>query len=958
MDVGGFFSRLGRKPPAPAPHEDNSVDPPPLDRIATLHEFEAAWLHIQALLLEPDQRQLFKGITATNVSPTLNLLLDALKTELQSSEESQNGPYLEHALSHSLFSQLVELSSLDQPFGIRESANNLYTTLALVVRFMDGFLQIVSTRILSHHSVYQSLRQLLRHGANYHVPPPSATAAELSKTSDIDGRTVNQTLNLEKKLNTAFLEERLVYLWSSLLSSIEASPELLLIFFPAGDGSRNIDVIGIDLLTRYLHDETKIGVTARGAMSSLLQIAFHPHEPVSRVDQYERAARLSIAKHFCDDSARFVQVLIAGLGAIYSVLPNRISLDTKVQMSLANGSHGIQYEPKPEVPTDSLSSSSPEDPINNDVKRLFAPDVQTQLNLLLDLIAFTDQAMRTITTTRTPTDEINALRIGLQVSITSSLQASFIDNVLYPALLESSMEDGSATAVAAYLACIFEDESSMTGTSVGSVIINHLLDPIPSKHQAAGIQYTLRDFMVDMILHGSSDNTMAASTLLDAIMHKYCHQASAAILAKQTPTSTRFAHDLQSFVDDRSTLSTLASPSQASTAYTSIRNTATGHSEVSSATPRPSTSSRAIKSYLSLLQRLIPNEGNNNTANIGIQETYESDAFMVMSCHPCLTRCLGILDSLPHHAAKGAHPQLVMDRDGLFLKATICRFRNFFSSKPCANLELIQAMCNAAYCPMIGLTGWMTHEITTAIPTTKMVQDDIDSLDDPFLDLPKPRDAPKPAILILLEKLVNDIKRFRATVPDFDSRMAERRECLLGLPPSAKVEKSEPPAMAVSDYQTNPVSSTPTEPPRPGMISVLASYLTPRKQAGIASTLSAESKLATCAVDHKGTPTQDHQRQGTSVLLDSPRHHTPTVSASPYSISKRHKRVVHAAHASDTSSIISSEVYTSASTNLEPAIPRVTLESVLDNVVVLEAFIRQLVAILVARRTLGVDDLN
>ncbi|KAJ9124063.1 hypothetical protein QFC22_000856 [Naganishia vaughanmartiniae] len=819
---------------------------------------------------------------------------------------------------------------------------------------MDAILQVVPIHVLSHPSVHQPVRRILRHGDASFFPSPGTTPAEPLDASKTDDRGHNRTLQSEKKQHAEVREERLVYIWSSLLTRVEDFPELLPVLFPvrAEGSARYLAAIGIDLLTGHLHDDTETGVAARTAMSSLLRIAFDAHDlgSVATACHFEKSARLAIAKHFCNDSTRFVEVLIAGLGAIYSVLPNRIRLDVGVEMAA---------KPPARERSDIPASSLSEDPLNNDVKCVFDRDVQTQLNLLLDLIAFTNQTFRMTATTKTSTDEIDVLRLRLQASIESSLKASFIDNVLYPALLESSMEDGSASAVAAYLACIFEDESSITDTSVGSIIVKHLLGSVPSTAQAGKLQYNLRDFMVDMILHGSSDNTIAASTLLDAITHKYCHQASAAILAKPRLSSTRFARDLQSFRVDK-TPPTLTSQSQSRITNISPRHTALTHSQVSSASQRPSTSLRAIESYQSLLRRLLLSNATDNTTDGEIQETYESDAFVTMSCHPCFIRCLALLDSSPHHAADEAHPQLVMDRDGLLLKAVICRLRNFFSSEPCANLELTQAICNTANCPMIGLTNWMTLDATAAPPNMTTVRDEIDSLDDPFLDLPKPRQTPKPAVLILLGELVNDVKRFRATVPDFNTRMAERRQGLLGLNrgSNAKADTALQPAPAhEGDPKENSVFNTPTKPTRPGMVSVLTSFLTPRKQTGVASSLLTESTVATSADDQKATPTEDHQRQGNSVLLDSPRYRAPTVSASPYSMSKRNKRVIHASHASDSSSIASSEV-ASCVPKTGLAIPRVTLESVLDNVVVLEAFIQHLIALLVARRTLGVDDVD
>ncbi|KAJ9097843.1 hypothetical protein QFC19_006633 [Naganishia cerealis] len=727
------------------------------------------------------------------------------------------------------------------------------------------------------------------------------------------------------------------------------------------DPPPDVDTIGIDFLTGYLHDDKENGVVARAAICSLLRIAFNQPGFTTVECSSESSVRSSIAKHLCSDSSNFVEVLIAGLGAVYSVLPNRIRLETADEIALTCGSETMRLGSQPHPPMHDISSEIPFSSDDN-VKCLFDGDVKTQLALLLDSIAFSNHIMQIIGDTTTSTNRVNVSRNKLQTSINAALQASFIGNVLYPALLESSTGDGSATAVAAYLACIFEDDSVVHHTSVGSVIIHHLLNLSPPQDCAENIQYTLRDCLIDMFLHGSRDNTIAASTLLEAIMHKYCDKVSIAILTEPSPTSTRFARDLKCFANDRMTVPTfLAIQSRAQTSSTPSRNAVPvllpdGLNGTESASVY---SPHAVQSYLALLPPLLSGQKSNDASDPQTQEAYEIDAFMAMSCHPCLTGSLARLDPLSQDKESQQHPHLRMNCDGSFLKAIRGRLRNFFSSEPYANLELTQAICKTANCPMTELEGWMLPENAKSPGKTVLGQDEVDLLNDPFLDYGT--DSRNPVVLKLVGELVDDVKRFRASVPGFDTYLAERREGLLGIATNAKVETSIRSVISGEvDNPEDPTSLTPTKSTRTRMVSVLTSFLTPRKPAPSTPSLASQSKLATSPAEHFGTTADTHYRQTTSVVLDSPQHETLNVSASPYSILKRNKRVVQASLVSDTSSTASSEMYTSAAaaaTNPGPNVHHVTLSRVLDNVVLLEAFIRQIVALLVARRSLGVDDL-
>lgn len=622
---------------------------------------------------------------------------------------------------------------------------------------------------------------------------------------------------------------------------------------------------------------------------------------------------------------------MAALGAIYSVLPNKVRLDTAAEVaerSAGGAGMYLGYAPG-EVRAEGAKREE-----MSDVERVFDADVQAQINMLLDLVAFVNDVLAA-TTYSGPVSELAGTAEELRNGIERTLRASLVGNVLYPALLQSSAEDGSATALAVYLTCIAEDDPAGP-TTLGRIVFRELLGltstPIPDD----SLPYSLRDFLADSFAQGSRDSAVAASTLLSALTKKYCATFAGALFATPSDKPTRFADDVQKVCTGQSVAATLsASRFQPLDQAGAFQHMAAEILPVAlSLTPRSSVySMSAIKPYVAVLRQLLPNDGEAGSDPIDrrMQDAYDSDAFARMSCHHCLEGQLNRLDQ--RHGQQQQHPSLRLDSNGPLLASIQTRLRTFFKSDPFANLEMCRIVCDLCLCPMTSVDGWLSSK-----KKEKSEQSIPEGSDDPFIQ----RKEEKIAIIDILQDLMKEVDGFRAAVSEFDQHLSERREGLTG----HKDDISKDAPAATNGPET--ISLTPTKSRTPRMMSTLASYLTPRKQ-------TEASKLATSDVDHMGTPTEVHYRQTTPVLLESPAQRVQPQD-SPYSLSKRRIRTIHRPLQSDTASTISSEssVVTPATTDNNSAI--VTLSNVLDNMVVLEAFVREVVAVLVVRHSLSLDE--
>ena len=300
---------------------------------------------------------------------------------------------------------------------------------------------------------------------------------------------------------------------------------------------------------------------------------------------------------------------------------------------------------------------------------------------------------------------------------------------------------------------------------------------------------------------------------------------------------------------------------------------------------------------------------------------------------------------------------------------------DFLCQTPDENVALTGVLSSLALCTNRSLTGWLAYDIPDTVdPWAEQRlpgQSDGDSNDgsnngrsvlnreenDPFTTRNK---VDLPAIYQILRDIVRQINRFRQDVEDFDRLLGERRQGLLF---TDSLEESMNVMLDVEQNSLGP-PTTPTKlqspsakKARPGLVGGLKSFLTPKRK-GSPATPNRASPLnrSTSNKDATGlgataSPFRSHYEQTSYFSLEA--QSSPPVSSGPWSLANLD--VPTDASTVDVMSLTSAEDRAKRD-DLGPR--RVTLSSVLDNCVILEEFLKEIVAVITARRALGVDQVD
>ncbi|KAI5480740.1 hypothetical protein MNV49_007146 [Pseudohyphozyma bogoriensis] len=282
-------------------------------------------------------------------------------------------------------------------------------------------------------------------------------------------------------------------------------------------------------LLRFVHRENRVGDVAREGLLDLVQVATlpsptsstPPSQGMSRTETSStltpssvarlhslsgaREAKLALAEYLLDSD--FAEVLGAGLGALYGLLPSKLlvrSVGAGVSTSpKAGGSSGLRWD-DPALDSgasgmvlggmgalgDDVDPEEAERKREEEEMRLQAlgvgisgtPEFREGLDGWLKLVEFIQEVLRASTQAAdvaaaleedVDEDDPRQQRLiasALTSSILSSFRTLFLQGVLYPSILECSDADGSAVAVLSYLDAlldVLEEGTAFEGTVVG-----------------------------------------------------------------------------------------------------------------------------------------------------------------------------------------------------------------------------------------------------------------------------------------------------------------------------------------------------------------------------------------------------------------------------------------------------------------------------------------------------------
>ncbi|KAG1782479.1 Retinoic acid induced 16-like protein-domain-containing protein [Suillus placidus] len=1067
-----YFSKFLRATPqaSPKPVQDHAA------------EFSRSWNIIKTILEHPDERQLTKGIKSTDAPAHLRSMVDALVRESSHTEEGATGACLEFVLKNDVLGTLVRLAEPDRPSGIQ----------AEVLRAVQNMVILMDEQFLVHSAVHRAVLRLLRNCVGDDIQEQldgrsrvmgAAKNAVRSQPSDYELDLLNLLCILCSRIRTyrellmIFFHDKHWYHSEPLFSVEEededededeggdegknddgetgerASPtpsQATITSAPASQAAHSrkteYEFLLFNYLLRFVHREGQIGDFARAGLLFLMDVAMSPGEPIHRLagDEQESTpasgletaagdpitdAALALAEYIVDGD--FSDVLGAGLGAVYSLLPSKLEIKSPTQVDplhvsgMVLGSTGPDTEDETEhaeLVVENNRASGIEDSSN--------PDFKSRLDHFLKLLEFLQDILRRNTVYDSPESSLDASAlVGTSIvhSILDAVRRSFLENILYPSILECSDLDGSAVAVMSYIDIVIR---TLEPGQLSDLLIEFLMSednddasrlrPHPrmlnlssappraadrklrrrkssamvllemeapesqkqSEYFTSMGRFTLKDLLLTNLRSKNQATVASALQLFQSMLSQRCHVSTSDLfLVFHDANATSYPEPAMIFPD--------VVPQTADEDSDEEEFVYPGAEETKPVArpqlpPLPtfvqpditfSTHEREMGLYLTLVSRVDPSH-NDDAFSTGYDH-YLRDAMSSIQNHSCFH----IHDDEDMDArSKFKHRLNVNDP---VLSLILESMRTFFSNSPKMNISLTGVLAELAVCPNRSIAGWLTcavSETLASFPDPYLDADDgrddrsIDSvIDEKFATetniLPAIRldEHTRPVVHTIFQGLVGQLERYRQSVENFDKYLLERRQGLLfsenltdaltlSLEPVRDALSPNLPPSGSWDVVQAP--DTPPQRPKPKpKTSVLVSFLTPRKSKAAPSKAPSEPTTPprSSGKNVAASPFAPHYQRTRDIVVEPfvapvPRS-GPWTSAQPskwnadeddvFSAGSQWGR--HAAARSEEGDLNGGKA------------TQVTLSHLLDNVVVLEECIKELVAIIHARRSLGID---
>lgn len=571
---------------------------------------------------------------------------------------------------------------------------------------------------------------------------------------------------------------------------------------------------------RFVHRDGRIGDFARAGILFLFDIAFlsrddDPGDTLSSTPGPDGSdplqdARDALAEYILDGD--FADVMAAGLGATYSLLPSKLRVPTLAEQgdddAALNG--GMVLGTKVE-----RGGEDEDDEDDDDMLLSTDEDVHFQLDLLLKLFGFLQDILHRCRAASLRADPLARTLSSTEVlgpavadATLDALQTAFVDNVLYPSILECSPTDGSSVAVLTYL------DVMLSGLEDGPVlqrILNVLMDAnaaVPvftsprKKNRKTGAmsfmpavakigyytdeRFTLRDLILDNVQSSSHASVTAALHLLQTLLGEHCrHIAPSLLTLVRMPYATALARPSLP-PSGTSTPSPDWSAASAHTLTSPVNSTDVHLQEdelygalvprLDDAVQENMDTASGLGTYLTDAHNLLESDGCWRSSRVPLQ-------FVSDDGKPALLR-VGEYELDPfQHALNPSDP---------VVQALLDALSRWFTMPADANVALTGALSALVRCPHRSLAGWLLYDMASdhdpwSIPVEKEIDD---SASDTSFDAAPSRapsraddldvtGPPLPALYQVLRELVRHVGRFRASIPGFDRLLSERRQGLL-----------------------------------------------------------------------------------------------------------------------------------------------------------------------------------
>ncbi|PCH38207.1 hypothetical protein WOLCODRAFT_64719 [Wolfiporia cocos MD-104 SS10] len=1063
-------------------------------------------------LMHPDERQLSRGIKSTDVPLHLQSMVDALVWESTRTEEGGTGACLEYLLKNDVLGTLVKLSEADRPFGaqveVLRAVQNMVVLLdeqflvhsavhKAVLRLLrncvgddiqeqlDGRNKVMGAAgnaVRSQPSEYEedctrirTYRELLMiffHDRQWYRPEPLFAVEEEDEEEEENEEEFEQ--KADEQTGTTSQDESNTTDTPAVRDVASPSPSQETSSSTAIASSTTTkkpeyEFLLFNYLLRFVHREGRIGDFARAGLLFLMDVAISPGEASSRYNSGDGAqlsssasetshsdpttdAALALAEYIIDGD--FSEVLAAGVSAVYSNLPSKLNICPPApdegaqsgQMVLGSNTAELSQEEKEkqESERDKQRTMGMEDSSN--------PDFKVRLDHFLKLLEFLQDILkRNIVRERIDDNFFTSVLVGNAIvqSILDAIRRVFLENVLYPAILECSDADGSAVAVMSYIDVMIR---TLENGELADLLIDFLmsedntddLSRSRARHQTLNLtgsapplarsaaaadkekklrrrksaamvllemeapesrrqseyftsmgRFTLKDLLLSGLRSKSLPTATAALQLLRSLLVQYCPLCIEQLLIViHDPYATSFPEPatLEALTDGRESPTVVEGddedevfiyPSTESNPTASISSPRHGPTAFVQPETTYSTHEREMNLYLTLVSRVDPNH-REEAFSTGYGH-YLADALVSIQTQMCFMQ-----DIDPETRTKSKHR---LNPNDPLLSIVLESLRKFFSNTPEMNMALTGVLATLASCPDRSLAGWLTFAPKEAPAVSPVRSEREGSIyaygedgDDRSMDfrieeklaseshsLPATSidDQSRPVVHSVFLGLVTQLEKYRQMVENFDQYLLERRQGLLfsenltdALTLAIDLDPTRSRSASVSSAGAAPVDSR-THRPKSRSKTSFVSFLTPKKSKPTkppAPEPATPPRSTDKAVE--ASPFGPHYQKTGAIAVEP--FVAPAPSTGPWTPKKRRKW-----NADEEEVLGTSGKWGDNDDQSEPKddheededekhekTATVTLSQLLDNVVILEESIKELGAIIHARRSLGIDSVR
>ncbi|KAN0063298.1 hypothetical protein ACQY0O_004462 [Thecaphora frezii] len=550
-------------------------------------------------------------------------------------------------------------------------------------------------------------------------------------------------------------------------------------------------------LLRFAHREGRTGELARAGLLFLITLEVNqPHSAPRKggvaasnsdgealLAERAQAEDLKTALATFVANSDFADVFGAGLGAAYGLLPTRIYMaPVHDPTSGPTGDPALGQSCSEIALGSAAAASEPEDHSSasfSTATRSDDPELQAQLRLLVDLLDFAQDVLDAVGVSSSSNpqpgsqeaeqsqQQIDAMIEKLAMSVAIAARDTFIKNVVYPSLMESSDIDGSAVAVMSYLDVVMmtlREKHMLTEVILQYLLCYERLPTDDAHFDEAGAtasrlayrladdgadRYSLKDLILDnMDSNRAASAITAAMKLARSIIVNHGRHANDALLeTKKVPHRLGLQGNGASHEDDGGNVW-----GGASSAYHAPESLQVAPLQVAQHL-------REIDAYAALLARFEDSVSPEMLLNslspylLDAEQAIRHDSSFEVAIRPFSQRQQEI-----HSHGERTDPahwyQVRLSPKDAFLRKVCELLARLFRQPPEENLALTGVITALALSPVRSLKGWLTFDAEQGAATM-------------------------PAVLDLFSHLSRQVEEYRKNVPDFDRYLAERRKGLL-----------------------------------------------------------------------------------------------------------------------------------------------------------------------------------